>query len=88
MLDKRVEVAYSIDVAILNRHNAYSIITEKLQEYTDLTEELTIRQPNTVCVVSLVLATTGIAPHKNKQQVETAESWPCFVYDNAESSNS
>ena len=44
-----VEVAYSIDVAIPNRHNGYSTITEKLQEYTDLKEELTrIWQPSAV----------------------------------------
>ena len=44
-----VEVAYS------NRHNGYSTITEKLQGYADLKEELTRTwQPNAVCMASLL----------------------------------
>jgi hypothetical protein len=40
MLDKTIKDAYSIDVAILNSHNLHSTITEKLQKYTDLKEDL------------------------------------------------
>ena len=40
MLDKTVKEAYLIDVAIANSQNLRSTITENLQKYTDLTEEL------------------------------------------------
>ena len=40
MLDKIIKEAYSIDVAIPNSHNLHSTITEKLQKYTDLKEDL------------------------------------------------
>jgi hypothetical protein len=38
MLDKTIKEAYLIDVAIPNGHNLYSIITEKIQKYTELKE--------------------------------------------------
>jgi len=64
-----------MDVAIPNRHDGYNTITEKLQEYTDLKEELTrIWQPNAVCTVSLVLATSGIIP-----QIRTSVR-SCWVF--------
>jgi hypothetical protein len=39
-LAKTTKEAHSIDVAIPNSHNLLSTITEKLQKYTDLKEEL------------------------------------------------
>jgi len=40
ILEKTIKEAYFIDVAILNSQNLHSTITEKLQKYTDLKEEL------------------------------------------------
>jgi hypothetical protein len=39
-LDKTIKEAYLIVVAIPNSHSLHSTITEKLQKYTDLKEEL------------------------------------------------
>jgi hypothetical protein len=55
-LDKTSKAAHSTDVAIHNSHVLHSTITEKLQKYTDLKEELiTIRQLTTACIIPLVL---------------------------------
>jgi hypothetical protein len=40
ILAKTTKETHSIDVAIPNRHNLLSTITEKLQKYTDLKEDL------------------------------------------------
>jgi hypothetical protein len=40
ILDKTIKEAYLIDVATPHRHNLHSTITEILQTYTDLKEEL------------------------------------------------
>ena len=51
----------SADVAFPNRHNFHSAITERLQKYMDLKEELVrIWQLKTVYIIPLVLSTTGI----------------------------
>ena len=52
ILDKTIKVAHSVDVAVPNSHNLHSSVTEKLQKYTDLKEEL-IRtwQLTTACVI-------------------------------------
>ena len=61
MLDKTVKAAYSVDVAIPNNHNLHSNITQQLQKYADLKEELiTIRQLKTACTMPLVLSTAGL----------------------------
>jgi hypothetical protein len=65
MLDKTIKEACLINVAVRNSHSLYNAITEKLQTYTDLREELTrIWQLNAVHIVPLVLSTTGIIPDK------------------------
>ena len=52
-------------MAIPNRHNLNSTITEKLQMYTDLKEELTrLCQLKTAYILPLVLSTMGIIPNK------------------------
>jgi hypothetical protein len=40
ILDKTIKEACLMDGAIFNSHNLHSIITEKLQKYTDFKEEL------------------------------------------------
>jgi len=61
LLDKTVKAAYSADVAIPNSHNLHSTITQQLQKYAHLKEELiTIRQLKMVCTVPLVLSTAGL----------------------------
>jgi hypothetical protein len=65
LLDKTIKEAKLIDVAVSNSHNLRNTITEKLQKYTDLTEELiTIWQLHTVCTIPPVLFTAGIIPNK------------------------
>ena len=48
-LDRTIKKACVIDAAITNIHSLHSIITEKLQKYTNLQEEL-----NAACIVPLV----------------------------------
>jgi len=63
ILDKPIKGAYLIDIAIADSHNLRSTITEKLQKYTDLTEELIRKwQLQTACTVPPVLFTAGIIP--------------------------
>jgi hypothetical protein len=65
ILDKTIKEAYLIDVAIANGQNLHSTITENLQKYRDLTEELIrIWQLQTACTVPPVLFTAGIIPNK------------------------
>ena len=52
-------------LAIPNSHNLYSTITERLQKYTDLKEQLIrIWQMNTAYIPLLMLSTAGIVPNK------------------------
>ena len=52
-------------VTIPNSHNLQSTITERLQKYTNLKEQLIrIRQMKTAYILPLVLSTSGIAPDK------------------------
>jgi hypothetical protein len=61
-LKKLIKPAYLIHVAIPNSYNIYSTITEKLQTYTDIKEELTrIWELNAVYTVPLVLSTWVLA---------------------------
>jgi hypothetical protein len=65
ILDKAVKETKLIVAAIPNSHNLHSTITEKLQKYTDLTEELiTLWQQQTACTTPSVLFTAGIIPNK------------------------
>jgi len=60
-----LELTNLVYVAVHNSHNLHSTITEKLQKYTDLIEELIrIWQLKTSCKIPLVLSTTGITPNK------------------------
>jgi hypothetical protein len=64
MLDRTIIEEYLIDVVIPNNH-FYNTITEKLQKYTDLKEELTrIWQLNAVYIEPLVASTMCITPNK------------------------
>jgi hypothetical protein len=61
LFDKIVIKAYSMHLAIPNIHTLYIIITEKLQKYTDLKDELTKTwQRSAVDLVSILLSTTGV----------------------------
>jgi len=75
-----------MDVAIANSQNLRSTITEKLQKYTDLTEELMrIRQLQTPCTVPPVPLTSGYHSKQITRQLKTDQSSPCSIYCNAES---
>jgi hypothetical protein len=55
MFDKTIKETYLMDVAISTSRNLCSTITEKLQNYTGLKEEITrIRHLNAVYIVPLV----------------------------------
>jgi hypothetical protein len=70
-LTKTIKKAYLIHVAIPNSHNLHSTITEKLQKYTDLKQELiSIWQLKMAYIMPLVLSTTGIIPNKLYQSLE------------------
>jgi hypothetical protein len=63
ILEKTIKEAYLLDVAIPNSHNLQSTITEKLQKYTKLKEELIrIWQLKTAYIIPLVVFTAGIIP--------------------------
>jgi len=56
---------HSVDVAIPNSHNLRRTITEKLQKYTDLQEELVaIRPVDKAGVIQLMLPITGNTQNK------------------------
>jgi hypothetical protein len=61
MFDKTIKEAYLTAAAIPSSHTLHSTITEKLQKYTDLQEEL-IWQLSAGYVVPLVKSTTDITP--------------------------
>jgi len=64
MLDRTIREEYLIDVVIPDSH-VYTTITEKLQKYTDLEEELTrIWHLNAVYIEPLVASTKVIIPNK------------------------
>jgi hypothetical protein len=61
MLNKTIKEAYFTDVRIPNSRNLCSTITKKLQEYTNLREELTkIWQLNALYSTIILLSIEGI----------------------------
>jgi hypothetical protein len=59
--NKTNKEAHSTDVAVPNSHNIHNTITEKLQKYSDLKEELTRRwQLKTPCIIPTAISTAGI----------------------------
>jgi len=61
MCGKTTKEAYLVDAVIHNSHNLHSIITKKLQKYTDLKEELIrIWHLKMACTVPLTLTTIVI----------------------------
>jgi hypothetical protein len=68
-------------------HNPRITITEKLQKYTDLTEELTrIWQLPTACTVPPVQFTAGIIPNKLHDSLKLLDLLPalCIAMEKAE----
>jgi len=65
MLHKTTTEAHSMSAAIPNSHILHSTITQRLQKYTDLKEELIrIWQMKTAYTLPLVLSTAGDFPDK------------------------
>lgn len=63
MIDKINKHAYLIDIAVPNTHNIQKTITEKINKYTELKEEIIrIWKMNKVFIVPLVLSSTGVIP--------------------------
>ena len=56
MLDKTVREAHSVTAAIPNSHNLHSTITERLQKYTDLKEELINNMATENCLYNTISA--------------------------------
>jgi hypothetical protein len=79
ILDNTIKEAYLIDVALPNSHNLHSIITEKLQKYTGLKEELIrIWQLKTAYMIPLVLSTTGTIPNKLRENLKPLNLRPAL----------
>jgi len=61
MCEKTTKEAYLVDAVIHNSHNLHSTITQKLQKYTDLKEELIrILHLKMACTIPLALTTVVI----------------------------
>jgi len=76
-LDKTINEAYLVDVAILSSHNLHSAITKRLQKYTDLKEELIrIWQLKTAHIIPSVLPTTCIIPNKSHKKLKLPDLHP------------
>jgi hypothetical protein len=76
-LDKTIKEAYLIDVAILNSQNLQSNITEKLQKYTGLKEELaSIWQLRVAYITPLVLSTIGMISNILHKSLKLLNLWP------------
>jgi hypothetical protein len=65
ILDKTIKEVCLIDAAVPNSHNLHSAITEKLQKYTELKEELIrVWQQETAYITPLALPTKESIPNK------------------------
>lgn len=63
LVNKTTKTAFLIDVTIPNTHNIQKSITEKINKYTELKEEiLRIWNLEKVYIVPLVLSSTGVIP--------------------------
>jgi hypothetical protein len=64
-------------------------VTDKLQKYTDLKDDLTrIWQLKTPCIIPPVLSTKGAIPNKLHESLKLLNFRPdLFIYSNAESRN-
>jgi hypothetical protein len=86
MLATTIKEAYSIDAAITNSHNLHRPVTEKLQSYTDLKEEVTrIRHLKTACTLPLVLSASGIISNKSHESLKplNLRPAPCILMQKA-----
>ena len=79
ILDKSIKETNLIDVAIPNSRNFHGTITEKLQKYTDLKEEL---QESGNCkmayIIPIVIFTKGIIQNKLYESMKLLNLCPCL----------
>jgi hypothetical protein len=81
MFDKTIREAHVIYVALHSNHNLRSTITERLQKYNDLKEELVrIWQLKKTCIKPLVLSTTGIIPDKGHDCLKCVVSALFYIF--------
>lgn len=74
LIDKENKIVHIIDIAIPNTHNIQKTITEKIQKYTELKEEIIrIWKINKVYIVPLVLSSTGVIPKYLHQALKTID---------------
>jgi hypothetical protein len=78
-----------MSAAIPNSHILHSTITERLQKYTDLKEELIRKwQMKTAYTLPLVLSTVGIVPNKLHECLKLLIlCHSLYTYYDSESSN-
>ena len=81
VLKVTIKQAYLADVGIPNANKPRSTITERLQKYTDLKEELIkTRKLNAVYIVPLVLSTTGTIPNKLHESLKLLNLRPSLFF--------
>lgn len=62
--DKIRKITYLIDIAVPNTHNLQKTISEKINKYSELKDEVTrIWRQNKVYIIPIVLSTTGVIPN-------------------------
>ncbi|CAH2107788.1 unnamed protein product [Euphydryas editha] len=62
--DKSNKITYLIDIAVPNTHNLQKTISEKINKYTELKDEVArIWNQNKVYIIPIVLSTTGVIPN-------------------------
>ena len=71
LIDKINKQTYLIDITIPNTHNLQKSVTEKINKYTELKEEVTrIWKMEKVYIVPLVLFSTGVIPKSLLHYIE------------------
>ncbi|XP_064076354.1 uncharacterized protein LOC135194637 [Vanessa tameamea] len=77
LVNKSSKIAYLIDVSVPNTHNLLKTITEKINKYTELKEEIIrIWNLNKVFIVPIVLSTTGVIPKHLHQSLKILDLPP------------
>jgi integrase len=79
LLHKTIKEEYLIYAAIPNSHNLHSTFTDKLQNYTDLIEELTNHSElQTTYIIALVLSTSGVIPNELHESLKLINRSPAL----------
>jgi len=76
-MDKKTKNTFLIDIAVTNTHNLAKTITDKLNKYQELANEIrAMWKHNAAQMVPIVITSTGVIPKSISQSLKRLDLHP------------